>query len=123
MANKTAKAIDKTIQKNLSRLSKPGVLTVRPGFEIAGHRLTGKAAIVATVHTKKKSCQRVTNFRTRFRAFRSTSARPDRFNAFAHTIGRQLRSRKWSRAPRTKSLRGHSNDRSQAASYYRTFGR
>lgn len=54
MANKTAKAIDKTIQKNLSRLSKPGVLTVRPGFEIAGHRLTGKAAIVATVHTKKK---------------------------------------------------------------------
>jgi phosphatidylserine/phosphatidylglycerophosphate/cardiolipin synthase-like enzyme len=54
MANKTAKAIDKTIQKNLRKLSKPGVLTVRPGFEIAGHQLTGKAAIVATVHTKKK---------------------------------------------------------------------
>ena len=54
VANKTAKAIDKTIQKNLSKLSKPGVLTVRPGFEIAGHQLTGKAAIVATVHTKKK---------------------------------------------------------------------
>jgi phosphatidylserine/phosphatidylglycerophosphate/cardiolipin synthase-like enzyme len=54
MANKTAKAIDKMIQKNLSKLSKPGVLTVRPGFEIAGHQLTGKAAIVATVHTKKK---------------------------------------------------------------------
>jgi phosphatidylserine/phosphatidylglycerophosphate/cardiolipin synthase-like enzyme len=55
MANKTAKAIDKTIQKNLNKLRKRGVLTVRPGFEIAKHQLTGKSAIVATVHTKKKS--------------------------------------------------------------------
>jgi hypothetical protein len=46
-------AIDKTIQKNLPQLRKRGVLTVRPGYEIAGHQLTGKAAIVATVHTKK----------------------------------------------------------------------
>src|SRR5438105_12744857 len=30
-------------------------LTVRPGFEIAKHQLTGKSAIVATVDTKKKS--------------------------------------------------------------------
>src|SRR5579862_9576271 len=50
----TAQAIDSTIQKNLSRLRKPGVLTVRPGYEIADHQLTGKAAIVATVHTKMK---------------------------------------------------------------------
>lgn len=50
----TAQAIDSTIQKNLARLRKPGVLTVRPGFEIADHQLTGKSAIVATVHTKKK---------------------------------------------------------------------
>jgi phosphatidylserine/phosphatidylglycerophosphate/cardiolipin synthase-like enzyme len=50
----TAQAIDSTIQKNLSRLSKPGVLTVRPGYEIADHQLTGNPAIVATVHTKKK---------------------------------------------------------------------
>lgn len=47
-----AAAIDKTIQQHLGALSKPGVLTVRPGFEIAGHQLTGKTAIVATVHTK-----------------------------------------------------------------------
>ena len=30
------------------------MLTVRPGFEITGDQLTGKQAIVATVHTKKK---------------------------------------------------------------------
>ena len=50
----TAQAIDSTIQKSIDRLRKPGVLTVRPGFEIADHQLTGKSAIVATVHTKKK---------------------------------------------------------------------
>jgi PLD-like domain len=55
MANKTDKVIDQTIQKNLGKLRKRGVLTVRPGFEIAKHQLTGRSAIVATVHTKKKS--------------------------------------------------------------------
>lgn len=49
-----AQEIDQTIQKNLAKLRKPGVLTVRPGFEITGHQLTGKQAIVATVHTKRK---------------------------------------------------------------------
>jgi len=49
----TAKQIDQSIQKHLAKLRKPGVLTVRPGYEIAGHQLTGKPAIVATVHTKK----------------------------------------------------------------------
>jgi len=49
----TPTAIDQTIQKNLNRLEKPGVLTVRPGFEIADHQLTGKHAIVVTVHIKK----------------------------------------------------------------------
>src|SRR5215468_8666191 len=48
----TAKAIDQVIRKNLARLRKPGVLTVRPGFEITKNQLTGKQAIVATVHTK-----------------------------------------------------------------------
>ena len=48
----TARVIDQTIRKNLTRLQKPGVLTVRPGFEISNNQLTGKAAIVATVHTK-----------------------------------------------------------------------
>src|SRR5262245_519111 len=51
----TAKAIDSVIRKNLPRLRKPRVLTVRPGFEIANHQLTGKSAIVATVHTKMKN--------------------------------------------------------------------
>jgi hypothetical protein len=49
----TAHEIDATIHNNLSKLSKTGVLTVRPGYEIANHRLTGKPAIVATVHTKR----------------------------------------------------------------------
>lgn len=48
----TAIQIDETITSNLDRLRKPGVLTVRPGYEIAGRQLTGKRAIVATVHTK-----------------------------------------------------------------------
>jgi PLD-like domain len=47
------KAIDQMIGKNLPSLRKPGVLTVRPGYEITGDQLTGKQAIVATVHTKK----------------------------------------------------------------------
>jgi phospholipase D-like protein len=55
MPTTSAKAIDQVIQKNLSKLTKPGVLTVRPGFEIAKHQLTGKSAIVAIVHTKKKN--------------------------------------------------------------------
>lgn len=50
----TPAAIDGVIRSNLARLRKPGVLTVRPGYEIAGHQLTGKSAVVATVHTKKK---------------------------------------------------------------------
>jgi len=46
-------AIGPIIHRNLSKLSKPGVLTVRPGYELCDHRLTGKPAIVVTVHTKK----------------------------------------------------------------------
>jgi hypothetical protein len=50
----TPAAIDRVIRQHLARLNKPGVLTLRPGFEIAGHRLTGKAAIVATVFAKRR---------------------------------------------------------------------
>jgi phosphatidylserine/phosphatidylglycerophosphate/cardiolipin synthase-like enzyme len=50
----TPAAIDRTIRQHLPKLRKPGVLTVRPGFEIADHQLTGKQAIVATVHTKSR---------------------------------------------------------------------
>jgi PLD-like domain len=46
-------SIDKVIQRNLPKFRKTGVLTVRPGYEIAGEQLTGRPAIVATVHTKK----------------------------------------------------------------------
>jgi hypothetical protein len=49
----SSKEVDATIRAHISKLAKPGVLTVRPGYEIAKHRLTGKPAIVATVHTKK----------------------------------------------------------------------
>ena len=48
----TPAIIDRTIRQHLPKLRKPGVLTVRPGFQITGHQLTGKRAIVATVHTK-----------------------------------------------------------------------
>jgi phosphatidylserine/phosphatidylglycerophosphate/cardiolipin synthase-like enzyme len=53
MASQADQQIDRTIQNNLPQLSKYGVLTVRPGWEIAGHQLTGRRAIVATVHAKK----------------------------------------------------------------------
>jgi phosphatidylserine/phosphatidylglycerophosphate/cardiolipin synthase-like enzyme len=56
MANngeKSQKTIDLTIRRNLARLRKPGVLIVRPRYEIANHQLTGRLATVATVHTKK----------------------------------------------------------------------
>ncbi len=48
----TPASIDRIIRQDLAKLRKPGVLTVRPGFEITNHQLTGKRAIVATVHTK-----------------------------------------------------------------------
>ena len=48
----TSAIIDRTIRRHLPKLRKPGVLTVRPGFQISNHQLTGKRAIVATVHTK-----------------------------------------------------------------------
>jgi phosphatidylserine/phosphatidylglycerophosphate/cardiolipin synthase-like enzyme len=53
MASSHDRNIDRTITSNLHRLSKFGVLTARPGYEIKGHQLTGRRAIVATVHTKK----------------------------------------------------------------------
>jgi hypothetical protein len=48
-------SIDRVIRHNLHRLRKPGVLTVRPGFELTRQQLTGRAAIVVTVHTKRSS--------------------------------------------------------------------
>jgi len=58
VAQSPARAIDRVIRQNLGKLRKPGVLTVRPGFEIAGHQLTGRAAIVATVQQKRKDLSR-----------------------------------------------------------------
>jgi hypothetical protein len=46
-------AIDRVIRKHLARLRKPGVLTVRPGFELAHGRISGRAAIVVTVDRKR----------------------------------------------------------------------
>jgi hypothetical protein len=53
MAEKSEQEIDHTIVRNIPRLAKYGVLTVRPGYEVTGHQFTGRRAIVATVHTKK----------------------------------------------------------------------
>jgi phosphatidylserine/phosphatidylglycerophosphate/cardiolipin synthase-like enzyme len=58
MANLPERAIDRLIRSNLGKLRKPGVLTVRPGFEIAGHQLTGRVGIVATVHRKRNDLPR-----------------------------------------------------------------
>src|SRR3974377_505940 len=53
MASSRDREIDPKITNNLHRVSKYGVLTVRPGYEITNHQLTGRRAIVATVHTKR----------------------------------------------------------------------
>lgn len=53
MATINRAAIDRVIKKNLSKLRKPGVMTVRPGFEMTGGLMTDKPAIVATVNQKR----------------------------------------------------------------------
>jgi hypothetical protein len=56
MARNGSAAIDKTIQKNLPKLRKTGVLTVRPDFEITGQQLTGtqrSTTVVRKAPTKK----------------------------------------------------------------------
>jgi PLD-like domain len=47
------KGIDAAIRRHIHSLRKPGVLAVRPGYEVTGDQLTGKQAIVATVGQKK----------------------------------------------------------------------
>lgn len=49
----TDRQVDQKIKSHLSKLRKTGVIAVRPGYEIAGHQLTGRRAIVATVQSKK----------------------------------------------------------------------
>lgn len=48
----SAAAIDQVISQHLSDLAKPGVLSVRPGYQMAGGWLTKKPAIVVTVDKK-----------------------------------------------------------------------
>jgi hypothetical protein len=47
-----AGAVDKVIRAHLAELDKPGVLSVRPGYQMAGGTLTKKPAIVVTVDRK-----------------------------------------------------------------------
>jgi hypothetical protein len=47
-------ALDRMIKRNLSRLKKPGVLTVRPGYQFSDGRITGRPAIVVTVLRKRR---------------------------------------------------------------------
>jgi hypothetical protein len=50
---KSAADIDKIIGRHIKELQKPGVLSVRPGYQAAGHWLTKKRAIVVTVDQKR----------------------------------------------------------------------
>jgi len=47
-----ARALDQVILKHLDELKKPGVLSVRPGYQVAGGWPTKKPAIVVTVDRK-----------------------------------------------------------------------
>ncbi|MFI5252940.1 MAG: phospholipase D-like domain-containing protein [Bacteroidota bacterium] len=47
-------AIDKAIAKNIHHFSKPGILSVRPGYKIKGGWITGQNAIVIMVAKKRK---------------------------------------------------------------------
>jgi hypothetical protein len=48
-----AAAIDAVIQQHLPQLTKPGVLSVRPGYQASGGWITRKPAIVVTVDRKR----------------------------------------------------------------------
>jgi hypothetical protein len=48
-----AARIDAVISRNLETLQKPGVLSIRPGYQIAGGWLTKKPSIVVTVDRKR----------------------------------------------------------------------
>jgi phosphatidylserine/phosphatidylglycerophosphate/cardiolipin synthase-like enzyme len=50
---KFSKAVDQVIQRHLPELNKPGVLSVRPGYQAAGNWLTKKPAIVVNVDRKR----------------------------------------------------------------------
>lgn len=56
MARKmSASAISDVIDRNLRKFKKPGVLTVRPGYQITAGWITAKPAIVATVNKKRQN--------------------------------------------------------------------
>jgi hypothetical protein len=46
-------AVDRVISEHLAELNKPGVLSIRPGYQAAGGWLTRKPAIVVTVDQKR----------------------------------------------------------------------
>jgi PLD-like domain len=48
-----AGAVDKVISEHLAELAKPGVVSIRPGYQAAGQWLTKKPAIVVTVNQKQ----------------------------------------------------------------------
>ena len=50
--NETQTRIEHIVEQHLDELRKPGVLSVRPGFEVSNGWLTGRPAIVVTVSTK-----------------------------------------------------------------------
>ena len=50
-----ARTVDRVITQHLDELRKPGVLSVRPGYQVAGGWPTKKPAIVVTVDSKRDS--------------------------------------------------------------------
>jgi hypothetical protein len=50
--DRTQSEIAELISRHLAELRKPGVLSLRPGFQVTNGWLTGRPAIVATVNTK-----------------------------------------------------------------------
>jgi hypothetical protein len=50
---KFSKVLDQVISQHLQQLQKPGVLSIRPGYQAAGGWLTKKAAIVVNVDRKQ----------------------------------------------------------------------
>jgi hypothetical protein len=53
-----SRAVDQVVSQHLAEITKPGVLSVRPGYEATGGWLTRKLAIVVTVAQKTDDVRR-----------------------------------------------------------------
>jgi hypothetical protein len=89
-----ARALDQVILKHLDELKKPGVLSVRPGYQVAGGWPTKKPAIVVTVDRKLDDLPPrldIPALRRLSMDFPSMSVRPARSNDYARPIRHCMR--------------------------------